>query len=244
MNINKKIKEKFYFKYITLFFLLTLYIPLIGIIITQFVRKDLFSITYMVFIIDFIISIILTNIYYNFFKLPEIEDIDMLIEYINFFKSNPSDLLYIESITWFSHLIKDAYIKPNECNCDEFNGYINHLYLILRPNNSGLCAATKRKSSFVALCIKIINKENINEDISNFKNTPTEKYNYINIVHDKNIIIYTLFLPIHTFACFLITKGSCSTFNASVFFGNLLLYIPTDILAILIYKGVLKNTQN
>ena len=62
MNINKKIKEKFYFKYITLFFLLTLYIPLIGIIITQFVRKDLFSITYMVFIIDFIISIILTNI--------------------------------------------------------------------------------------------------------------------------------------------------------------------------------------
>lgn len=65
MNINKKIKEKFYFKYITLFFLLTLYIPLIGIIITQFVRKDLFSITYMVFIIDFIISIILTNIYYK-----------------------------------------------------------------------------------------------------------------------------------------------------------------------------------
>ena len=67
MNINKKIKEKFYFKYITLFFLLTLYIPLIGIIITQFVRKDLFSITYMVFIIDFIISIILTNIYYKFY---------------------------------------------------------------------------------------------------------------------------------------------------------------------------------
>ena len=67
-------------------------------------------------------------------------------------------------------------------------------------SSCGICTATKRKSSFVALCIKIINKENINEDISNFKNTPTEKYNYINIVHDKNIIIYTLFLPIHTFA--------------------------------------------
>ena len=243
MNINQKIKQKFYCKYITLFFLLLLYIPLLGIVITQFVRKDLFPIAYTFFIIDFIISIILTSVYYKLFKLPKIEDFNMLVEYMNFFKSGTSDLLYTEAITWFSHLVKEAYIKPNQCKSDEFNEYINSLYLVLRPNDIGLCEAAKRKSSFVVLCTKAINEENIAEDISSFKNTPTEKYHYINFIHDKNIIIYALFLPIHTFACFLITKGTCSTFNAFTFFGNLLLYIPTDILAILVYKGFLKNTQ-
>ncbi len=244
MDISKKIKQKYYCKYITLLFLLILYVALFGIIITQFVRKDLFLIFYIFFIIDFIISVFLTNIYYKLFKLPKIENINILIMYIDFFKPEISDLLYTETVTWFSHLIKDAYIKPNECKTTEFSNYINRLYLILRPNDLGLCEATKRKSSFISLCKKIIDKESIDEDITNFKNKPCEKYHYINIVHDKNIIIYALFLPIHTFACFLITKGSCSTFNAYIFFGNLLLYIPTDILAILIYKGILKNTQS
>lgn len=244
MDISKKIKQKYYCKYITLLFLLILYVPLFGIIITQFVRKDLFLIFYIFFIIDFIISIFLTNIYYKLFKLPEIEDINILIMYIKFFKPEISDLLYTEAVTWFSHLIKDVYIKPNECKSKELNSHVNSLYLILRPNDLGLCEATKRKSSFISLCKKIIDNESIDKDIANFKNKPCEKYHYINIVHDKNIIIYTLFLPIHTFVCFLITKGSCNTFNAYIFLGNLLLYIPTDMLAIFIYKGILKNTQS
>lgn len=67
MDISKKIKQKYYCKYITLLFLLILYVPLFGIIITQFVRKDLFLIFYIFFIIDFIISIFLTNILYKFY---------------------------------------------------------------------------------------------------------------------------------------------------------------------------------
>lgn len=221
-----------------------LYILFLGIIITQFIGTGLFRIFYIIFIIDLIISIILTNVYYKLFKLPEIEDIDILFKYIDYFKSDMYDLEYVEAITWFYHLIKDAYIKPNECKSEEFNTYIDRLHFILRPNGSGVCEATKRKSSFISLCKKIIDKESIDEDVLNFKNTPIEKYQYIHSVLDRNIIIYVLVLLLHLFACFLITQGSCSAFNVFTFFGNLLLCIPTDILAILLYKGILKNTQS
>ena len=67
MDISKKIKQKYHCKYITLCCLLMLYILFLGIIITQFIGTGLFRIFYIIFIIDLIISIILTNVYYKFY---------------------------------------------------------------------------------------------------------------------------------------------------------------------------------
>ena len=40
MNLKKTLKRKFYLKYFTLVFLLLLYVPIIGLIVTQFAYKD------------------------------------------------------------------------------------------------------------------------------------------------------------------------------------------------------------
>lgn len=42
MNLKKTLKRKFYLKYFTLVFLLLLYVPIIGLIVTQFAYKDYF----------------------------------------------------------------------------------------------------------------------------------------------------------------------------------------------------------
>jgi hypothetical protein len=244
MNLTKKIKQKYHFKYITLIFLFMLYIPLVGIIVTQFKYKYLFPMFYIFFILLFIVDMLLSYIYYKKMTLPDLETYDILKKYLEYFSSSIfSDLEYTESITWFSRLVQTSFRKKEEANNDILNNTVHKLYLVLRPNSQNLCDALKRKSAFSNLATKLLNNEDISEDIANFKNIDIESYKYFSLILDKNILIYTLVLSIHIFACFLLTKGSCSQFNPNFFFGNLLLYGPADLLAILVYKGIVKSTK-
>jgi hypothetical protein len=192
----------------------------------------------------FIINALLSYIYYKKLTLPELETYDILKKYLEYFSaSNFSDLEYTESITWFSRLVQTSFRKKEEASDDILNIAVHELYLVLRPNSHNQCDALMRKSAFANLATKLLKGEDIHNDIDKFKNIDIESYKYFNLILDKNILIYILVFSIHIFACFLLTKGSCSQFNFSFFFGNLFLYIPADLLAILVYKGIVKSTK-
>ena len=107
MNLKKTLKRKFYLKYFTLVFLLLLYVPIIGLIVTQFAYKDYFMHFFITFIVMFAIAILLNIIYEKRFGLPQISNIRDLTNYLEYFSSSTiSDLEYTESITWFSRIIR------------------------------------------------------------------------------------------------------------------------------------------
>ena len=133
MNLKKTLKRKFYLKYFTLVFLLLLYVPIIGLIVTQFAYKDYFMHFFITFIVMFAIAILLNIIYEKRFGLPQISNIRDLTNYLEYFSSSTiSDLEYTESITWFSRIIHSAYLQKAETQ-DIFTEIINKLHLILRP---------------------------------------------------------------------------------------------------------------
>ena len=115
MNLKKTLKRKFYLKYFTLVFLLLLYVPIIGLIVTQFAYKDYFMHFFITFIVMFAIAILLNIIYEKRFGLPQISNIRDLTNYLEYFSSSTiSDLEYTESITWFSRIIHSAYLQKAE----------------------------------------------------------------------------------------------------------------------------------
>lgn len=248
MNLKKTLKRKFYLKYFTLVFLLLLYVPIIGLIVTQFAYKDYFMHFFITFIVMFAIAILLNIIYEKRFGLPQISNIRDLTNYLEYFSSSTiSDLEYTESITWFSRIIHSAYLQKAETQ-DIFTEIINKLHLILRPqNNDRLCIAFKHKKSFIKLSQDLCNSsddmQTLDFNINAILDEEPEKYKFIKITLDKNILFYLLLFPIHIFGCFLLTKSDNKTFNVTAFVANLALYIPADILAILIYTGFIKDTK-
>ena len=82
MNLKKTLKRKFYLKYFTLVFLLLLYVPIIGLIVTQFAYKDYFMHFFFFFIVMFAIAILLNIIYEKRFGLPQISNIRDLTNYL------------------------------------------------------------------------------------------------------------------------------------------------------------------
>ena len=248
MNLIKHIKNKYHFKYFTLIFSLLLYIPVIGLVITQFIAKNYFLHCFVIFIIMFIVAIILNIIYEKKYVLPPINNKEDLKNYIQYFSTSKiSDLEYTESITWFSRLIHNSYLQTRDID-DDFTSIINTLHLILRPqNNTGLCIAINHKDAFIKLSkdlYKSFDSKTLISNIETLQNQTPQKYRFIHLTLDKNILIYLLFFPVHILGCFLLTKDSDNTFKTNVFIGNLLLYIPSDILILLIYIGVVKNTQD
>ena len=158
-----------------------------------------------------------------------------------------NNLEYTESITWFSRIIHSAYLQKAETQ-DIFTEIINKLHLILRPqNNDRLCIAFKHKKSFIKLSQDLCNSsddmQTLDFNINAILDEEPEKYKFIKIALDKNILFYLLLFPIHIFGCFLLTKSDNNTFNVTAFVANLALYIPADILAILIYTGFIKDTK-
>ena len=88
MNLKKTLKRKFYLKYFTLVFLLLLYVPIIGLIVTQFAYKDYFMHFFITFIVMFAIAILLNIIYEKRFGLPQISNIRDLTNYLEYFSSS------------------------------------------------------------------------------------------------------------------------------------------------------------
>lgn len=58
------------------------------------------------------------------------------------------------------------------------------------------------------------------------------------MIFDHNILIYHVVIGIHIVASVLISKKELLTF-----IGNLLFYLPSDILIILLYKGIIKDRR-
>lgn len=249
MNIKKTLKQKFCLKYLTLVFLLLLYVPIIGLIVTQFAYKDYFTHVFIAFIAMFVIAMLLILVYEKRYALPPISNIRTLASYLEYFSTSTiSDLEYTETITWFSQILHSAYIQKTDSQ-DAFTKTINKLHLILRPqDNDKLCIAFKHKQSFIKLsqdlCNSFDDMQSLDANIYAIQNEEPEKYKYIKFTLDKNILFYLLVFPIHIFGCLLLAKSENSTFNLTVFIANLALYIPADLLAILIYTGFIKNTKN
>lgn len=249
MNIEKTLKRKFHLKYFTLAFLLLLYVPIIGLIVTQFVYKDYFTHAFITFIVMFVISILLILVYEKRYALPSINNICTLESYLEYFSTSTiSDLEYTETITWFSQILHSVYIQKTESQ-DIFTETINKLHLILRPqDNDKLCIAFKHKKSFIKLsqdfCNSSDDMQSLDANIEAIQNEEPEKYKFIKFTLDKNILFYLLLFPVHIFGCFLLAKSENNTFNLTTFTANFVLYIPADLLAILIYTGFIKNTKN
>lgn len=244
MKLSKKIKLKYRFKYITLSFLLLLFLPLVGIIATQFIYQNLYPIFISIFVIFLALDFLLMHIYYKILLLPAIDTYDILCEYLNYFCSDTlKDLEYTEAITWFSEIIRSAYKTKDGTFDKKLTDIINKLYCILRPDKHNIFDALSRKSGFIELAKQIIDGKDITNLICTFKSSSSDKYKYF-IIFDKNIIIYLFFFSVHIFGCFLLARSESTPFNLYSFFGNFCMYFPADVAAILLYKGLLKNSPD
>jgi len=247
MNITKLIKHKFIIKYITLFVLLSLFIPLIGILITEFILTQYSTYCLIAFIIIFLLAIFLMTIYEKKYSLPKIESLQTIDDYLSYFSSAQiSDLEYSESITWFSHLMRSAYLKKHE-KTDDYVTLVNTLYRILRSEkDSNLCIALNHKNSFIKLAKDLLENNNIQvleKHIEKIIYEEPETYKYLHITLDKGILWYIAVFPTHLLACIFLAGFGGESFHWNVLLGNILLCLPTDVIAILVYKGVIKSTQ-
>ena len=243
MVISKKIKRKYYIKYTGIILVILSYIVFFGIVITQFIFKDFLSVFESLFILLLIIDLILVYYYYKKCNLPDINSNDILLGYLKYFSSsNFSDLEYAESINWFASLIRTAHNKRSSYANDFLSKNINDLFLILRPFNKNLCEATNRKSAFIHLSSKMLKQEDISKDILNFDKLEIEKYHIFSFTVDTGLLAYMIIILFHICGCFFIAYDN-SLFDLICFFGNLFLCIPTDIVAILVYKGILRDVN-
>lgn len=249
-TIDRLIRKKFYFKYVTLFCVLLLYIPLAGIIVTQFIFKEKFVSCFIAFIIHFFVVLAMNVVYEKVFVLPRIESLDVLYTYLKYFSSEHNYLEYTESITWFYRMICAEYKAKRDVYTDK-EGIIYQLHFLLSPYGNGtISIAMNRMNLFRELAAELVStyektekfKVFSLEEMETFRNRQPEKYIIFKWIRDKNVLIYLSIFPLHILGCALlaITKEGLS---AKLFVGNLLLYIPADIIAILLYNGVMKDSK-
>lgn len=228
-----------------------LYISIIGIIVTQFIAQGYFLFFLIAFGVQFGIIIILNYIYEKFLVLPDIESEDTLYEYLCYFEKKYTYLEFTEVISWFYRKIRLAYLEKNE-NYTDKDILISNLYNLLRPHNSSTsCYALKHMDGFRKLVSMIISQYDTThklnelsvEEIKNFRNEKPEKHFIIEWIHDKNIVIYLLVFSIHICGCFFLALET-NVFSVKSFVGNMCLCIPTDVIAILLYNGIIKEKKS
>ncbi len=184
MNLSQTLKHKYHIKYFTLLCLILLYIPLTGIIITQFILTK-YSIHFVIaFLVLFAFDVLLIIIYEKCFSLHPINNLEDLKSYLNYFAfCQISDLEYSETITWLSIALHSAYLQKTDVQ-DEFTNIINKLDLILRPQeNVKLCIASKHKKSFIKLsrdlCNSFDNMQLFDTNINTIQNEEPDTYIFI-----------------------------------------------------------------
>lgn len=67
---------------------------------------------------------------------------------------------------------------------------------------------------------------------------PPETYKFSKLSLDYNILIYFSIIALHIIASILVSNK-----NIINTIGNMLFYIPSDILIILVYKGIIKDRE-
>lgn len=225
------------------------YIPLICMIISQFIFRKNDLVPFLIFISIIIIAIIMMYAYGKM-VLPEIDSEETLYNYLYYFVLVNKYSEYSAPINWFYQKVRNAYLKKQNEH-DNKDVIINQLYQLLRSdNNPTVSYAIKHMNGFKKLAGKIIDQyekinklEKLNNDqINNFRNEKSEKPFVINWIHDKNILCYLVLFPVHILGCFLLSFED-KAFSCCSFFGNIFLCIPADVILILAYYGVIKETE-
>lgn len=249
-TINKLLRRKFCFKYFILCVVLLLYIHLAGIIATQFVFKEYSVNCAIAFAVHFTLVLVMNVVYEKVCVLPRIESLDGLYKYLKYFTSEISYLEYTESITWFYRMICVEYRTKTSAYTDK-EEIINQLHSLLRPYGNGTNSiAVNRKDLFGKLATELVNgyeeskkfREITLEEIATFRNEQPEKHIIFKWIRDKNVLIYLSIFPLHILGCALLAITD-ERLCIRAFVGNLCLYIPTDIIAILLYNGVIKDSK-
>ena len=240
----KRINKRFRLKYIIWFMLIIgiLFLVVSFILFLIFAKIGIYFIfgSYLFLIVSVIWAFAFDkiDIYFDYSK-------NMIVEkYISFFAENEiSNIKYSEVIAWFSRW-NNKYYKSKIDEEQDVDKLIARLELILRPYDNGLCLASYHKKDFLKLCAewkdstlkdKLDNIYSISKEMES--KTP-EKYRVFTLSLDHNILIYLSVIALHIMASILISDG-----NVRNTIANILFYIPSDILLILVYKGFIREKE-
>lgn len=250
-DLRKGLKNRFRLKYLTLLILLLSFIIgmiAIGVYIKEYTKQEPHSLCPTVVLIALVVlSIALAFVYewkYEGRILAESlakQDINGFIEeYLKIFADEKlSFWRYSEYVFWFSREIQFLYRHR------ETNDLVNNLYTGLRMNKAGTNIAGLHMNSFIQLCKDIIKEECLEEKknviIQGFEDMQSMKKQTRKIplvVSNRHIICYFAVLTLNSIGCGLVADG------CREILGNLLIVLPTDFLAILIYKGYIDEKEN
>lgn len=242
-NLIKRINKRFLLKYMIFCMLIMGMILVVTGYVLAFIFKEIGN-----YVIYYAFAFLLVSVEWAFLfdKLniyTALSKYDILNQYILFFaKSKISNTKYIEIITWFSRWNHKNFRLKNDYE-QEVDKVITKLELLLRPNDNGFCLASRHKNTFLKLCAKLekCETEEKMKEIENAvnemeKNLP-EKYRFFSLGLDHNILIYLSIIAFHISASILISD------NIKNIIGNILFYIPSDILVILVYKGIINERE-
>ena len=145
---------------------------------------------------------------------------------------------------------EEYYFEPTET--DDLDSLLSKIYSFTLRNEKpdSLSYAAYRRKAFNELSEKIINNTYKNEDFTDFyKNEKTTEPFKFKIVFEKEIFIYAAVLIFHVVADYFLSienkqfdvKTLTDNFNCNSFIGNFLLTVPTDLVAIGVYRGFIKD---
>lgn len=236
----KKVNKRFVLKYVIFFMLIIGMVFVFVSYIFAFIFEQFGKYLILGSLAFLIVSVIWAfiferiNLYTNFSK-------DKIVNgYISLFAKNKiSNFKYVEIITWFSRWNHKNFLSKNNDE-KEIDQLITKFELFFRPYDNGLCLAFYHKEEFLILC-KAWEKcdfkgklGEIESTLREMENKAKEEYKFFSLSLDHNILFYLSVIAMHIVASIL----TCDK-NLENAMGNILFYIPNDILIILIYKGVI-----
>lgn len=196
-------------------------------------------------------------------KIPEIDDLGTLLCYLKYLtKDDLNKYKYASTMAWISIRVRQREGKISQDK--QLNKLVELLYPILKPfsNKNGHCEATYRKKEFTEiveniLSSKKVKKGKLSKRIKDFKNQPKDinlDFNIWDLIqYLRSHISYIVFLAIifiHALAIVLKYGGeSILDLSFKNVFSNpdarfdIATILPTDILALLIYTGFVKETR-
>lgn len=187
------------------------------------------------------------------YQLPAINDTETLDNYLRYFlKTDVSDFNYAITLLWISKLIVDAKADSQTIQDKEVKNQIYKLDKITRPigSSNGFCFASYRRDAFRNLVQKIIDRNDSPSDYESFNHEPptTDLSDKMFILSNLSIIVFIAIIIIHIFAIivyFLWEPSDSQTKSTFIeIMHEVATIIPSDILMLLIYLGLVKETKN
>ena len=219
------------------------------------VKRPEFTLCFYIFLLFVFIFFFLTYICdkkENKYKLPPIDNIETLNDYLKFFINNKiSNFKYALTLSWISKLIVEAKNSPEIEQNQELVDYIMKLYGITKPygSSNGYCLATYRRKAFINLINKIINKTDIPLDYENFKNDDSniDLSDRAFILHNLSVLVFITIIIVHIASIIVYVFWGTSEVQSKPVYIEIIhefaTILPSDILVLLIYFGLVKETK-